>query len=130
MLMNCIRCHTPNEESARYCANCGSGLSYDPAVTIADKDNSTKILLIFLSWLAAHSIIYLVLSKVIIPNLKMGSNVNISRMYQDVGLYTGLITIGLLITLAIIVKKTTVRIFLLVYCILHIVTMFAYRVFV
>lgn len=124
--MNCNRCSTPNAEEARFCKNCGVNLTYTPPQTVAVESNSTKYLLILLTWFLAENILFLVLNKVVTSNM---NTFDVSKIYSLAGWVTGLITIGLAVALAIAVKNKTIRLFFIAYAIVQVFSLLLYRVF-
>lgn len=46
--MNCLRCNTPNDESAKFCKNCGLDLTYIPSHESNNSKFSDTFLIIYI----------------------------------------------------------------------------------
>jgi len=127
--MNCRVCNTSNQEGANFCQNCGEGLNDFSPIYNPEKKGSKALLLAFIiiSWECLVSVIWLILSKIIIPGFKVPFD-SISNIYSVAGNIVTFLTVTLLIVFAIIVNNNTARTFFIIFAVIHVIVFFAYRI--
>ncbi len=63
--MNCLRCNTQNEESAKFCKNCGMDMTYRPSNTNTNSKSSDTFLIIFIAIAFVSAIAQFVIPKLV-----------------------------------------------------------------
>ncbi|MGQ3012887.1 MAG: zinc ribbon domain-containing protein [Flavobacteriales bacterium] len=133
--MNCSKCNAPNPDSARFCAQCGTGLYYTaPAKQSALPGRDNAILLILLAWeMAVRPVIWVFVDKVIVKiwrstNTGFEEVMKIQKFYSSLTLGLDIVTFLVLIAGIILSRSTLQRIVLAVFTGLLFIMMIIYRI--
>jgi hypothetical protein len=130
--MNCPRCNTVNENDSRFCKNCGSPFfRYEPpAAAIPANDKSLNFLLIILGLFCFESLFYKFLTFVLTPLLtgSRGYGEPMTTIYNICSWGFNLITIVLSIIFIVKSKNKLVRVVLIVYAAIFLVSLIQYDI--
>lgn len=63
--MNCLHCHAPNEDGAKFCKDCGKNLSIPPLTENLNSKFSDNMLLVFLVVTFALSVFQFAIEKLV-----------------------------------------------------------------
>lgn len=130
--MNCPRCSSPNYEGAKFCSNCGNTLGLPWQQPVETKDRSLTNLVILIGWSCFTSIVWLIVSKGVIPVIqKDGGSENwkmVSLIYDVMGWIFSIVTILLSLFLAITAKSKAAKIILIIFLAISVLQLIIYQV--
>lgn len=130
--MNCPRCSSPNYEGAHFCSNCGNTLDAPWQQQPQTKDRGLTNLVILIGWSCFTSIVWMIVSKGVIPLIQKGSGSEnwkmVSLIYDVMGWVFSLITILLSLFLAITAKNKTAKIILVIFLAISVLQLVIYHV--
>jgi len=130
--MNCLKCASPNPDSANYCSQCGDPIS-GIAFNQADKTkNSLALLVILTAWEIFLGIIWLIIQKGLVPLLTDSSDytsyARVTVVYQAAGWLFSLVSIALGITFSILARNKAARIIFIIYAVMAFIGLIVYQV--
>jgi hypothetical protein len=125
--MNCLHCHTPNEEGAKFCKNCGMALSYTPAPATGIK-NDILILVAYIGWHFLTYLVYTFINKVVIPKLiAKGPASGIGDFYRTLDRAVSGIDIAFLLIIILVLKNTVATVFCIVFLAIRVGLLILYQ---
>lgn len=130
--MNCLKCASPNPDSAHYCSQCGDPIS-GIAFNQADKTKSSLALLVILTaWEIFVGIIWMIIQKGLVPLLTDVSDYTsyerVEVVYKAAGWMFGLVSIALGVTFSILARHKAARIVFIVYAVMAFIGLIVYQV--
>jgi len=126
--MYCPKCNALNEESAKFCRNCGAELSGTAGTGTASSNKDLMYVLYFLGWEYLVYMGWFLLQKAIVPMLVKRDNLGAMSIYRIFGWAEDLLSILLLIVFMILVQNKTAKIFFVVFLVIRIIMLIGYRV--
>jgi len=104
-------------------------MSNAPATAGGAQNKDLMYVLFALAWGYLLTVVWFIIQKLIAPGMiRSGNQSSLYKMYDIIGWTDDVLSIILMLVLAILVKNQTAKIFLIVFMVIHIITMIGYRV--